>query len=128
MGSGLTVIGSRLVDGAWLGELAGRPLPDGEAPDLIVTWRADDLGAPEVAAIPGDGGRWTVRFPIPARCVSDGVQSFALRDRGSRDRLAAFALIAGEPAAEDLVSEIAMLRAELDMLKRAFRLHCAGAG
>lgn len=123
--STLTLSGSRLQDGVWHGELSGAPLPGGRAPDLVVTWRDEDLGSPEVAAVPEKEGRWTVRFAVPAACVTDGVQSFTLRERVSGRRLAAFALIAGEPAADDLVAEVALLRAELDMLKRAFRAHCA---
>ena len=33
-------------------------------------------------------------------------------------------MITGEPVEDDLRGEIDLLRAELDMLKRAFRRHC----
>lgn len=123
-----TLTGSRLEGAVWHGELSGGSLPGGTTPDLVVSWRDEELGTPEVADVPGDEGRWTIRFAIPPECVSDGVQSFVLRDRASGEQLAAFILMAGEPAAEDLVAEIALLRAELDMLKRAFRAHCAQNG
>ena len=37
-------------------------------------------------------------------------------------------LVAGEALAHDLRAEIDLLRAELDMLKRAFRRHCLETG
>ena len=33
-------------------------------------------------------------------------------------------LLAGEALGDDIRAEVALLRAELDMLKRAFRRHC----
>ena len=125
MTSAFTLNGSRLDEGVWHCELAGAAPGEGAVPDLVMTWRDQELGAPEVAAVPDQTGRWAVRFAVPAACITDGVQSFTLRDRVSGDRLATFALIAGEPASDDLVAEVALLRAELDMLKRAFRSHCA---
>ena len=38
--------------------------------------------------------------------------------------LGSFTLIAGEALGDDLRAEVSLLRAELDMLKRAFRRHC----
>ena len=37
--------------------------------------------------------------------------------------LASFTLVAGVPLEEDLRAEISLLRAELDLLKKAFRRH-----
>ena len=39
-------------------------------------------------------------------------------------RLASFTVVMGQPLDEDIRAEMALLRAELDMLKRAFRRHC----
>ena len=41
------------------------------------------------------------------------------------DALAHETIIAGEVLDEDVRAEVMLLRAELDMLKRAFRRHCA---
>ena len=43
---------------------------------------------------------------------------------GGGTKLGHFSIIAGEALGEDLHAEVELLRAELDMLKRAFRRHC----
>ncbi len=67
----------------------------------------------------GDG--WTLRVPVPKVALSDGVHCVVIRDAAANRKLGDFTIIAGNPAAEDLRAEVALLRAELDMLKRAFR-------
>lgn len=64
-------------------------------------------------------------MPIPAERIADGVQTFVIRDRRTDQGLASFAIVAGDALAEDIRAEIGLLRAELDMLKKAFRRHCA---
>lgn len=63
-------------------------------------------------------------MPIPAEAVADGVQTFVIFDAAGSTRLGDFTLIAGEAVSDDLRAEVELLRAELDMLKRAFRRHC----
>ena len=69
-------------------------------------------------------GCWDVAIPIPAEAVADGVHTFVISDEVDDARLGDFTLIAGESVADDLRAEMELLRAELDMLKRAFRRHC----
>ena len=76
------------------------------------------------ADVSSAGGRWTVRVPIPADLISDGVQSFVISDATTGTTLSSFAIIAGDALAEDIRAEMDLLRAELDLLKRAFRRHC----
>ena len=66
-------------------------------------------------------GRYTVRVPIPAWAVNEGVQTILVQAGG--ERLAAITLVAGEPLDEDIRGEVSFLRAELDVLKRAFQRH-----
>ena len=106
--------------GVWQGVLTGAP-NSGEAPDIVATHLDRPIDGVEVVRQDGD---WLVRVPVPAEAVSDGVQTIVIADRASETKLAHFTLIAGSPAADDIRSEIALLRAELDMLKRAFRRHC----
>jgi hypothetical protein len=44
--------------------------------------------------------------------------------RETGETLAHFTIITGVPMEDDLRAEVDLLRAELDMLKRAFRRHC----
>lgn len=67
----------------------------------------------------GDG--WTLRIPVPVTALSDGVHTVVIRDVNADQKLGDFAIIAGVPATDDLRAEVALLRAELDMLKRAVR-------
>lgn len=110
---------ARLLGGVWEARLTG---PETE-PRLSVT----HLGEPiDGLTVTPDGDRaWHLRIPIPAAAVSDGVQTFLVTDTAGGQTLARFTLVAGEPLAEDLRAEIALLRAELDMLKQAFRRHAA---
>ena len=89
------------------------------------------LGAPVAEAkIRADKpSLWRIEAALPAHCLSDGVQSFALlADDGEGDqpmpgaeRLATLSLVAGAPLDFDLRAEIDLIRAELDLLKREFR-------
>ena len=67
---------------------------------------------------------WSLSVPIPADAIAEGVQTFLIVDRGSDQKIGHFTLMAGEVLGDDLRAEVELLRAELDMLKRAFRRHC----
>lgn len=69
-------------------------------------------------------GRWTLRIPIPAHILADGVQTILIRDVMAQETLEVITIISGEAIADDIRAEMDLLRAELDMLKRAFRRHC----
>lgn len=64
---------------------------------------------------------WQVSAPVPSAALSDGVHCLVLFDSDTSDKIGEFTFIAGAPAADDFRAEIALLRSELDMLKRAFR-------
>ena len=78
----------------------------------------------EPSARPATPGSWAARFEIPPETLSDGVQSFLVTEADSGKRIADFTILAGEALGDDIRAEIALLRAELDMLKHAFRRHC----
>ena len=67
---------------------------------------------------------WQLRIAIPPDVLADGVQTFLIRDKQTGETLNSFAIVTGEPLEDDVRAEIDLLRAELDMLKRAFRRHC----
>lgn len=111
----------RIRAGRWEAELVG---PD--ATGLVVSHLERPL--PGLDTKPDGPGRWRLSLPIPAEVLSDGVQTFLLIDAPSGQVLAHFTIITGVPLEHDLRAEIDLLRAELDLLKRAFRRHCVESG
>ena len=69
-------------------------------------------------------GRFVLRLPLPMQIMSDGAHVVLIRDRDTDAVLATETILAGDTLVEDIRAEMALLRAELDMLKRAFRRHC----
>ncbi len=110
--------------GEYRGVLTTRTRIKGE-PVLEMRLLDQLLGAVTVTPDKSAKKTWNVEAPIPASALSEGVQTILVRDSQSGDTLDSFAVVAGTPLEEDLRAEIALLRAELDMLKRAFRHHCA---
>lgn len=123
--SDMTLTRMRLAEGVWEGLLSA---PSAVAPRLRL-WHQDELlGEPETIATdpePGEKAHWLVRFRLPAERLSDGVQTFVIEDAETGDALAHETVITGEVLDQDARAEIALLRAELDLLKRAFRRHCS---
>ena len=114
----ITLTQTSIADGWWEGVLSGT---DDELP--VEAWHQDRrIEGVEVTQLAGKSG-WAVRVPIAASALSEGVQTVLLKV--GEDVLASFTIVAGVPLEEDLRAEISLLRAELDLLKRAFRRHCA---
>ncbi|MBE0452660.1 hypothetical protein [Roseovarius autotrophicus] len=117
--SELKLVKTRLFEGLWEGVLSGET--EG-LPEIEVTHLQEPVPGVEVIARPE--GDWVVRVPVPAERIADGVQSFVIRDRRSGQVLDSFTLLAGDALSYDIRAEMALLREELDLLKRAFRRHC----
>lgn len=118
----LTLTKTRLFEGVWEGVLTYT----GEGnfqPEVEVTHLQHALSAVEVVEKPEEG-IWILRVPIPAELISDGVQTFVITDKRSGETLESFAVLSGDALSHDIRSEMALLREELDLLKRAFRRHC----
>jgi hypothetical protein len=112
---------TRLIDGIWEGLLTGAA--PGAAPALAVTHLGQAV--PGVTVTPmAEGGGWLVRVPLPAAAIADGVQTILIAEAATEVVLERVTVIAGDPLDEDIRAEMDLLRAELDMLKRAFRRHC----
>ena len=73
-------------------------------------------------------GSWRVALALPGDVIGEGVQVITLRSSATGKVLDRITLLAGAPLDEDLRAEIAVLRDEVEMLKRAFRRHCAESG
>lgn len=121
---------TRLFEGVWEGVLSADADADADAgysPDIEVTHQQQPVLGVEVIARPEDAC-WVLRVPIPPDRIADGVQTFVIRDRRSGSVLESFALLAGDALSYDIRAEMALLREELDLLKRAFRRHCLETG
>ena len=115
-----TLTKTRIRAGIWEGVLTGTS----GTPALDVLHLEQPIAGVTVAAIPDRPGEFAVQVPIPAELLSEGVQTFLIRNRGTGQTLAHFSIITGVAMEDDVRAELDLLRAELDMLKRAFRRHC----
>jgi len=118
--SALTVTPKRLFEGVWTAVVQTSAK---DAPDLIVTHLEKPLLGVTVTQTE-TATEWELKVPVPIEAVCDGVQTFLVRDALTEDEVASFTLISGEALGDDIRAEMDLLRAELDMLKRAFRRHC----
>ena len=92
-------------------------------PGLEIHSTMGDLLAPEMHD--GEEGTYRMRFPVPAGLLGDGMQTFLLVDAATGTTLDRLAILAGDALDEDLRAELDFMRAELALLKKAFRRHCA---
>lgn len=120
--STLTLTKTRLRAGIWEGVMTW----DGSEnmqPDLLALHLDQPIAGINIKEDPA-GNQWKVQIPVPIEAISDGVHTITIVEKSTGEMLASFTLIAGEPLSDDIRTETALLRAELDMLKRAFRRHC----
>ena len=115
---------TRLSHGVWTGTLSFHGQGEGILPALSAIHQEQALEGLKVEPSP-DAQGWLVSLPIPPELITDGVTTILLTDDTTGDRLFVITLLAGDAVAEDIRAEVDLLRAELDMLKRAFRRHCA---
>lgn len=118
--SDLTLTRTRLRAGVWEGLLTtANPQPALEAVHL-----QKPLPGLAVTPVAGNPGAWAVSLPLPPALLNDGVQTILFRDAATGETLQHFTILTGAEMEDDLRAEVDLLRAELDMLKRAFRRHC----
>jgi hypothetical protein len=116
----LTLTQTRIANGVWEGALTGSAKP----PALEALHLGRRLEGLTITPVPDQAGSHAVQLAIPATVLSEGVQTVLLQAGG--EVLASFTIVAGHPLDDDLRAEISLLRAELDLLKKAFRRHVAG--
>jgi hypothetical protein len=118
--AGPTLTQTRIAQGVWEGVLTGA---GAEPPAVEALHQERRLEGLALTPLPGQAGAYALRLPLPAEILAEGVQTVLFRAGG--EVLAQVTLIVGPTVDEDLRAEIALLRAELDLLKRAFQRHCA---
>lgn len=118
--STLTLTPTKMRNGIWQGILQQNATG---VPQIAVTHLNTPVPDVDVTEH-GTDGQWLLQVPIPPTTISDGVQVFVITDATDGTKLGDFTLIAGEALGDDIRAEVELLRAELDLLKRAFRRHC----
>jgi len=122
--SRLHLIDGRLRAGVWRAVILSEAKLE-NAPSLEILHDGVVLSGVAVDAA-GDGGgqHWALSFAVPAERLSDGTQVFIVRDPKRDEPVGQFSLQSGPTIEADIAAEVELLRAELDLLKRAFRRHC----
>ncbi|MBU2890026.1 hypothetical protein [Celeribacter halophilus] len=123
----VTLVKTRLQAGIWEGELYV-PASVTDLPEIEVTYLDQPVQGHSLTEDPERDGVWFFRFVVPSEMINDGVQTFLMTDRETGRVLNSLSMIAGEGLSEDIRAEMDLLRQELDLLKRAFRRHCAETG
>ena len=104
-----------LVDGKWQGD---------SVPEFIVSLQGKNVSRLK-AELKSKSKRYELSVPIPSGAIAKGLHTVIISLVGSSDTLAKIPIIAGDVLYEDIRAEVCLLREELDLLKRAFRLHCS---
>lgn len=118
--STLELTKTKMRQGVWQGVITGA---GSDAPKVQVTHQNRSVDSIELA-YNDKADHWLLSITIPPEAISDGVQTLMIRDAAEDRDLGYVTLMAGEVLGDDIRAEMDLLRAELDMLKRAFRRHC----
>lgn len=112
--------------GVWHGVLTTATAPR----RVFATYLGQDVAEGTATAMEGETPpRWAIALPLPKDVLNSGVQTLLLHaedEAGRVHNLGALHLIAGDVLAEDLRAEIALMRAELDLLKSELRRLASG--
>lgn len=119
----LTLTKTRLISGRWEGVLDAGP-DTVLAPQIAVSHLDTPVEGVTLNPDAATAGRWFVEITLPETVMTDGIQTVLVSDAATGETLEAITLLSGEPLDHDIRAEIDLLRAELDMLKKAFRRHC----
>ncbi len=119
----LTLIATHLSQGTLKAVLVGAP-SDISPPAIEITHHGKPLSGLTIEATRDKKGEWNLHLPIPPELLSDGVQTLLFTDPSNGATLGSFTILCGDALDEDIRAEMALLRAELDLLKSAFRRHC----
>ncbi|XDA98534.1 hypothetical protein AB1M95_01130 [Sulfitobacter sp. LCG007] len=117
----LEVTPSGLRKGVWHARVRGSGRAE---PALSVLLRGETV--PQTTLSPTQTpGEWLLKVPVPPGALDDGLQTVVVCDDMTGETLASLAILAGAALGDDLRAEVDLLRAEMEMLKRAFRRHCS---
>ncbi len=106
--------------GIWHG-IVHSPAP--ETPALEIRHAGGILQPRLCQRIAEQKDRWRIEVPLPPDVLEDGVRCLLVVDAAAGHTLQTLTISAGTPLPGDLSAEVASLRAELEVLKAAFRRH-----
>ncbi|RJL07534.1 hypothetical protein D3P06_00230 [Paracoccus aestuarii] len=115
--------------GIWRGRITGLAAAPGR---VVLIHHGEVLSQARLAADGDDA--WLVEVDLPGQVLTEGLQTLLLKaddaegEEGSRPEgvlLARISVMAGRVLDDDLASEIAALRAELELVKRELRRFAA---
>ncbi|MEP5731526.1 MAG: hypothetical protein ABJL67_19380 [Sulfitobacter sp.] len=118
--SGLQLTKTKMQQGIWQGIITGM----GEDEPRVEVTHENTVVSDIILTHNQSADHWTLSVPIPKQAIADGVQTLIIRDVDANAKIGDITLMAGEMIGDDIRAEMSLLRAELDMLKRAFRRHC----
>ncbi|MEL7215900.1 MAG: hypothetical protein AAGJ96_08235 [Pseudomonadota bacterium] len=119
MATALTCTDLTLRDGVLTGRIdapAGTALPTIE---LVV--RNEVVAVGDTRAVADTPGVHLLTLAVPSVVLTEGLVTLILRVERASETLASLPIAVGEPLSLDILAELDLLRAELDMLKRAVR-------
>jgi len=99
----------------------------GTSPSFSVELNGAVVEGTRISAGPSDC-EWVIDIPIPKHAIGDGVYTFLIFVESTSVPVGSFCISAGRAMEYDLQAEVALLREELEILKRAFRRHIQNAG
>ncbi|WP_372990968.1 hypothetical protein [Sulfitobacter sp.] len=116
----LSLTKTRMIEGTWQGVITGA---SETKPEISVTHA--NVSVPDFKLVHNDASNhWVLTIPMPAAAIADGIQTILIIDRQADQKIGEIVMIGDEVYGVDLRAEMDLMRAELDMLKRAFRRHC----
>lgn len=123
--SDLILTKTRIADGVWEGKVQQpEARPDSPPPAIRITLGDTPVPGAELEPVEDALGLYILRVPIPTTALGEGLHTFLILDDEAGVTLGDFSIALGLPLESDIRAEMDQLRAELDLLKRAFRRHC----
>ena len=113
---------TRVLDGTWHGRLT--LAQEFAAPPAVEARYGDTVLEGLEIAHTEEAGRFNVSLRLPAHMMTEGWHTILFVNLETGETMTSFSVLVGDALAEDMRAEVELLRAELDMLKKAFRRHC----
>ncbi len=116
----ITLIEGRISAGVWRGLVRTTAA---DAPVIEIRHAGGVLQASLCERAGPSADLWRIEVPLSADLLDEGARSLLIVNGENGQILLAVTASAGAPLPEDLIAEVATLRAELDMLKSVLRRH-----